>query len=348
MTQKPFAAQADADEPLRLPRFSDLLDAADSEQLPLTLLFGNGLSQRAKLPFAARPMNARALQHSLGQRARALLQGIPALMPEDALRYLRGYPLADTSGRAETSEYRLLRQAYVRAVVHTHPERPSRDTLATAIRVGLFFRSFHSVFTTNYDLLTDWAIKDSQLRRHFTDRFADYATGRSNVEQVLLYSRRGGEERIPVLYLHGALHLLRDDNVTTQLVPNLPGPSLREQIAQRLINGLEPNVVLEGSTRRKMRRIQQNAYLSAVLQEFTVISGVLVTYGWGFNLQDQHLVDAIFRNASLSSVWISLYGDLGGDENRAMRARIAYRRSKAAERGNVPQIIFYDADSVPF
>ena len=348
VTRKPFADQADADTPLRLAQFHNLLDTVDLEQPPLALLFGNGLSQRANLPFAARPMNERALQHSLGQRARALLQGVPVLMPEDALRYLRGYPLADTSGRAETSEYRLLRQAYVRAVVYTHPERPSRDTLAAAIRIGLFFRSFRSVFTTNYDLLTDWAIKNPRLRRRFTDRFAGYATDLPNAEQVLLYNRHHGEERIPVLYLHGALHLLRDDNVTTQLVPSLPTPSLREQIAQRLINGLEPNVVLEGSAKRKMRRIQRNVYLAAVLQEFAAISGVLVTYGWGFNLQDQHLVDAIFRNASLSSVWISLYGNPDSEENRAMRARIAYRRSKAAERGSVPQIIFYDADSVPF
>ena len=335
-------------EPSQLPQLADAFEAAEREQSALTLLFGNGLSQRAQLPFGAQSINERSLRHSLGPRAHTLLRAIPDLMPEDTLRYLRGYPLADISGRAETSEYRLLRQAYVRAVVNVHPQHPSRETSAMISRIGRFFQSFHAVFTTNYDLLTHWTIEDRRLRRHFTDRFAAYAVDPLDTEQVRLYNRRHGEGRTPVLYLHGALHLLRHDNVTTQLSQHLAGASLRDQIERRLVNGIEPDIVLEGSARRKLRTIQASAYLSDVSREFTEISGLLVTYGWGFNLQDQHLVDAILRNQSLSSVWISLYGDPDSDENRAMRARIAHRRSSAAKRGRVPEIVFYSADSAPF
>ena len=348
MSREPFADQTPADKPARLPHLADAFEAAEREQSALTLLFGNGLSQRAKLPFGAQSINERARRRSLGPRARTLLHAIPDLMPEDALRYIRGYPLADISGRAETSEYRLLRQAYVRAVVNVHPSHPSRETSAAASRIGRFFQSFHAVFTTNYDLLTHWTIGDRPLRRHFTDRFAGYAVDPLDAEQVRLYNRRHGEGRIPVLYLHGALHLLRDDNVTTQLSHYPPEPSLRDQIERRLVNGFEPGIVLEGSARRKVRTIQANAYLSDVSREFAAISGVLATYGWGFNLQDQHLVDAILRNQSLSSVWISLYGDPDSDENRAMRARIAHRKSSAAEHGRVPETVFYSADSAPF
>ena len=335
-------------EPPPLSQLADAFESAQREQSALTLLFGNGLSRRAQLPFGARSINERGLRHSLGPRARSLLHAIPDLMPEDALRYLRGYPLADISGRAETSEYRLLRQAYVRAVVNVHPRHPSRETPAMINRIGQFFQSFRAVFTTNYDLLTHWTIGNRQLRRHFTDRFAEYAVDPLDAEPVRLYNRRHGEGRIPVLYLHGALHLLRDDNVTTQLSHRLPGASLRDQIERRLVNGFEPDIVLEGSARRKMRTIQASAYLSDISREFAAVSGVLVTYGWGFNLQDQHLVDAILRNQSLSSVWISLYGDPDSDENRAMRARVAYRKSSAAEHGRVPETVFYSADSASF
>ena len=115
-------------------------------------------------------------------------------------------------------------------------------------------------------------------------------------------------------------------------------------------DGFEPMIVLEGGASRKINKIMRNTYLRDVFQRFSNISGVLVTYGWGFNLQDRHLVDIILRNQNLTEIWISVYEDVDSEENREMRARIDRRRAKAEQLGlaTPAKIIYYDADSVPF
>lgn len=332
-----------------LERFSTLAERMDRTGDPQTLLVGNGFSQRAGLSFSSTRISASALEYALGRRAQELLRAVPHLMPEDALRYLRGYPLTHIPTQSETSEYRLLRQAYVRAVVDVHPSNPGvlrPDALAAAADL---FRKFAAVYTTNYDRLAYWAIVQPDVRSFFTDRFAAYAIfSDDNSAPSLFYHREHYPERIPLLYLHGALHLYRWHDTTTKLRRSAELGSLGQQVRNRLAIGLEPEIILDGSAKRKLRGIEQSSYLRDVLQLFRQTTGTLVTYGWAFHLQDQHLVDAILQNQNLAELWIGVYGDFESIDNQEMRARIGRRLAAAAERGNVPQIIFYDADSVPF
>ena len=332
-----------------LEQFGTVADRMERTGNPQTLLVGNGFSQRAGLSFSPTGINASALGYTLGRRAEELLRAMPHLMPEDALRYLRGYPLTHIPTQSETSEYWFLRQAYVRAVVDVHPPnsewlRPGALTTAAEL-----FRKFAAIYTTNYDRLAYWAIVQPDVRSFFTDRFAAYAiSSDDNSAPSLFYHREHYPGRIPLLYLHGALHLYRWRDTTTKLRRSAVLGSLGQQVRNRLANGLEPEIILDGSAKRKLRSIEQSAYLRDVLESFRQLTGTLVTYGWAFHLQDQHLVDAILQNQNLAELWISVYGDFEHTDNQEMRARIGRRLAAAAERATPAQIIFYDADSVPF
>lgn len=332
-----------------LEQFDTLVDRMDRTGDPRTLLVGNGFSQRAGLSLSSTSINASALEYDLGRRARELLRAIPHLMPEDALRYLRGYPLTHIPAQSETSEYRILRHAYVRAVVDAHPPHPELLRPGILAATADLFRRFAAVYTTNYDRLAYWAIVQPDVRSFFTDRFAAYAIfSDDNSAPSLFYHREHYPERIPILHLHGALHLYRWHDTTTKLRRSAELGSLSQQVRNRLADGLEPEIVLDGSAKRKLHAIEQSSYLRDVLESFRQITGTLVIYGWGFNLQDQHLVDAILQNQNLTELWISVYGDFGHTENQEMRARIGRRLAAAAEQATPAQIIFYDADSVPF
>ena len=109
-------------------------------------------------------------------------------------------------------------------------------------------------------------------------------------------------------------------------------------------------IVVEGSASLKLRRIESSPYLYHAYDAFRCITGILVTYGWGFNLQDQHLVDVILRNPKLTEIWISIHGKPDDKKNQEMKARIGRRLAEADRLGisTLARIIYYDADSVPF
>lgn len=331
--------------------FGHLIERSGATPSDLTLLTGNGFSNRLGLSFSSSAINAAARRYPLGRRATQLLEKVPQLMPEDALRYLRGYPLTHIASRSVTSEYRVLRYALLRAIVDVHPDTPhmlASGKLASSVE---FFQKFSAVYTTNYDRLTYWATAQYPIRRFFTDRFAEYDTSDEDVDAPThFYHRAHYSKRIPILYLHGALHFYRWQDTTTKLQRSAELGSLGQQIRERLTTGLEPEIILEGSAKRKLKQIRQSAYLSDIYDSFQELNGMLVAYGWGFNLQDQHLVDAILRNQNLTEIWISVYGDITSPENREMQARINRRRDKAEQIGFATQaeIMFYDADSVSF
>ena len=333
--------------------FEHLIRCSSTTPSKHTLLIGNGFSNRLGLSFSPADINAAAMRYRLGHRAADLLKKIPSLMPEDALRYLRGYPLTyiESESRSKTSEYRALRSALLRAVVDVHPDKPQKslsDDLESCVE---FFRKFSAIYTTNYDRLVYWATVQWSVRQFFTDRFAEYAIADENVDAPThFYHRTHYRLRIPILYLHGALHFYHWEHTTTKLQRSAELGSLGQQIRERLAVGLEPEIVLDGSAKRKLNRINQSLYLKDIYNSFQEINGILVIYGWGFNLQDRHLVDAILRNQNLTEIWISVYQGVDSEANREMRARIERRRTKAEQLGlaTPAKIIFYDAESVPF
>ena len=331
-----------------LPPITDLISDADRNDEPRTLLFGNGLSLRAGLPFTSSEINRSAVALEVGPRARDLLHALPDLMPEDALRYLRGYPL--THEASETSEYSLLRNAVARAIAEVHPRNQSRLIDGMLSSIADFFIQFDTLFTTNYDLLAYWVMMTEPARAAITDLFAPYEIHDPDSRWILQYASGHFPSRVPLRYLHGALHLAQKEQIVEKLSRAPSGVSLIHQINQRVRIGELPLIVVEGSALRKLRRIESSHYLYHAYDAIRCITGILITYGWGFNLQDQHLVDAIFRNPKLTEIWIGLHGEPDNESNQEMKARIGRRLAEADRLGiSTPaRIIYYDADSVPF
>lgn len=334
--------------PIVLPPITDLNSGVARDDGRRTVLFGNGLSLRAGLPFTSPEINQRAVALEVGPRARDLLQALPALMPEDALRYLRGYPL--THEASETSEYSLLRNAVARTIAEVHPRNQSRLTDDMLSSIAHFFSQFDALFTTNYDLLAYWVMMIEPARSTITDLFAPYEVHDPDSRWILQYAPSHFSSRAPLRYLHGALHLAQKERIVEKLSRAPSRVPLIHQINQRVRIGELPLIVVEGSAPLKLRRIESSPYLYHAYDAFRGITGILVTYGWGFNLQDQHLVDVILRNPKLTEIWIGLRDEPDNESNQEMKARIGRRLAEADRLGiaTPARIIYYDADSVQF
>lgn len=179
--------------------------------------------------------------------------------------------------------YRHIREALIAAVQAVHV--PYGTIVPTTLeRIAAYLAKQRYVFSTNYDLLTYWAIMRTPTR--FADFFLngefDRAVGR-------LYPRR-----TRVLYPHGALHLYRTLRSGPRKNQHRDGANLLARFG-RPIGGEDtfPIVVSEGDARQKRMAIEESPYLSFAYEELAAFDDPLVIFGSHLGEPDQHLVEAI-------------------------------------------------------
>src|SRR5690606_10460737 len=110
-------------------------------------------------------------------------------------------------------------------------------------------RCYHSVYSTNYDLLAYWAVMHAP--EHFDDRFGELATFDPHAPAA---------KATRMLYLHGGMHLVKNlDGSVRKLLSS--GSTLLGSFA---INALDdvPLFICEGSSEEKLKIIRSSDYLS--------------------------------------------------------------------------------------
>lgn len=301
------------------------------------LLVGNGLSTHVWPRFAYRSLLGEIRDDGLTPADAALFATHGGTNFERVLADLRvairvGKAL-DVDVEPMRERYRSVQRALGRAVRKVHL---GRDAVPAASLRGIreVLERQQWVFTTSYDLLIYWAIGLGGSYAPFVDLL--WADGRCAFDPR---STDVGANRIPVYYLHGALHLrVGGDGTTVKLTWD--ARTLLDQFGEPVRGDPDarPLLVTEGSSHDKLLAIEQNAYLAHALDRLRRCQLPLVVFGSGLRAEDDHLLDALNENPD-RPVAVSMLPGRHRDVTR-MQADI-YGRLHAEP------LIFFDATTHP-
>ena len=159
---------------------------------------------------------------------------------------------------------------------------------------------YATVYCSNYDLLAPWAVM--QAPKQFNDLFN--ASG--STFEVSAGAAKGKTTRM--LYLHGALHLVRNQEGKARKITASEPTLLSNFAINHSISALDdvPLFVSETSSDDKRKSIRQSDYLSFCHEQLMAHKDALCIFGHSLSEQDQHLIDAL-RLAPLKTLCIAIY-----------------------------------------
>jgi hypothetical protein len=229
--------------------------------------------------------------------------------------------------------YRRVQMALGHAVrqVHCHRTQVSNATLST-IREQLL--KYEWIFTTSYDLIVYWAMGYGERFAPFIDHFRYGGKLAFDPARAEVYVGR-----VPVYFLHGALHLaVGGDGVTFKIRRNLL--TLLEQFGDPIPGDLQarPLLVTEGSAREKLRAIEGNDYLAHSLGRLRERERPVLVFGSSLGDQDRHLVDALNVNPN-RAVAVSM--------RPGPKRELRSRQAELYGRLDADPLLFFDATTHP-
>ncbi|WJM96553.1 DUF4917 family protein [Pseudomonas defluvii] len=298
------------------------------------LLLGNGASRMVWRPFAYFSLFelAQRVRHKpLGLTDQALFKSMSTEVFEPVLTALnttvRVNAALAISSSAPLNRYYAIKEALIHAVrsVHIPWKLLPASTLHT---LNQELRNYRSIYSSNYDLLTHWAV--SYAPEGFQVLFD---------EEGVFDVRRSRGEGHRLLYLHGGLHLLKQQDSSTRQ------RSARESA---LLDGFAVNTpgdvplfINESSSDDKLRAIRTSDYLSWCHGELASHEGGLCIFGHRLDSSDRHLVEAI-KQANPGHLAIAVHPL----SEAAIIGQKQHYAALFAERPDI-ELCFFDASSHP-
>ena len=231
------------------------------------------------------------------------------------------------SSAAPRNRYYAIKEALINTVhaVHIPWRLVVPSTLAT---INQELGRYRTVFTTNYDLLNYWAI---QLQPEaITDLF-------QGAEPSFDLSATATDQT-RLLYLHGGLHLVRNQDGTARKLMSTEGTLLGSFAINNTIKTLDdvPLFVNEGPAQDKLKTIRSSDYLSYCYDQLLAYGDGLCVFGHALGEQDSHIVHAL-RQAQPKVLAISIY-----PRSKAFIQHQKRHYTKVFE-GTASELRFYDS-----
>jgi hypothetical protein len=196
-----------------------------------------------------------------------------------------------------------IRNALIKAIVLAHAASPSAvlpDQLRTCQQ---FLAQYGAVFTLNYDLLPYWVTMNDDPDSKLQDGFS-----RNSEDGDLVFTGRFWKNR-RIYHLHGGLHFYRrDGRLYKQNWTDNP-KSLVHAAQEAIGRGEYPLFVAEGEGASKLQMIGEDGYLSYCRLMLMQARTSLVTFGFAFGTNDQHVVESIAQNPDIRHVYIGVFGE---------------------------------------
>lgn len=201
------------------------------------------------------------------------------------------------SSAAPRNRYYAIKEALINTVHAVHiPWRLIQESTLATINAEL--ASYRSVFTTNYDLLNHWAIQ------HAAGTISDLFEGAEPSFDLSATAT----DKTRLLYLHGGLHLVRNQDGTARRLMSTEGTLLGNFAINNTIKTLDdvPLFVNEGPSADKLKTIRSSDYLSFCYEQLLGHGEGLCIFGHALGEQDSHIAHAL-RRAQPKVVAISIY-----------------------------------------
>lgn len=217
-----------------------------------------------------------------------------------------------------------LRTSLLEAVKALHPEHvfeiPEEQSQACSHFLKIFLDTGGNIYSTNYDLLLYWVLMRNNIVKHVDgcgrelENPEEFLPPEEQVWSELLWGKHRDKQN--VFYLHGALPFF-DNGVAVVKEEYDTYNYLLQKISARMEKGEYPIFVTAGDGNQKLRHIMHNQYLTYCYESLCALEGSLVTFGFNFGPNDEHIIDAINKAAKhgrkvsdkLWSLYIGVYSD---------------------------------------
>jgi hypothetical protein len=264
------------------------------------LLIGNGASRAMWQAFAYDSLFELAQttrNRPLGLSELAVFKALETSNFEQVLSALKSTIRVNAaltiSSSSPRNRYFAVKEALIHAIrsVHIPWMRVQAESLAL---INAELSRYRTLYSTNYDLLTYWAIM--QAPEPFDDLFrTDDST--FNLGDT---DTRGTR----VLYLHGGLHLVKNLDGSTRKLTSSESTLLGSFAINTL--GDVPLFVSEGNAQDKLKAIRHSDYLSYCYGQLAGHQDALCIFGHNLGEQDRHIVQALL-DARIKTLAISIY-----------------------------------------
>lgn len=314
------------------------------------ILLGNGFScavwDKFNYPSLYQKACAEDMNHPLSLKDRALFKSMDTKNFEQVLSALATTKIVNSMLELDYSiieeRYKSIQLALSEAVEKVHiPWKllENKDVLPN-IRKELL--NYEFVYTTNYDLLTYWAVNLDKNNMH---EFKDYFFNSSNIFDIT--NTNVSTEPTKVLYLHGGLHLYAKLSGGTIKRKNQDRKNILELFDSQLNENQEtvPLIVAEGKGEDKLDSIKSSDYLSFAYGQLAKHQGSLVIFGHGLGESDKHILNAIYNPENynrIDRIAVSIRGKNSPEDIRCRKAELQKKLPKWKE-----ELIFFDAQTHP-
>lgn len=174
-----------------------------------------------------------------------------------------------------------LKNQFIATIQSNHIQSIDNDAKESALD---FIRTYHCIFTLNYDLLLYWVISHNGLYP-FADGFGRDSNG------LLIFNHN----KPSFYFLHGALHLFYNKGYIEKL--EYMYYTILDVIHSKINNNHYPLCVTAGTADEKLEMIKNNYYLSHCFDALRHCSNHnLVVLGTYLKDSDRHIRDAILQS----------------------------------------------------
>lgn len=205
-----------------------------------------------------------------------------------------------------------VREGLINSINKIHP-KPIDVNQNKLKWIGLQFKNYNQIFTTNYDLFLYYIILE-------TKKFGDHLFN-STSSKYNYFGEPDKMNKHHIYYLHGALFLF-EKGLTTYKIKRPSGGWLLNGITDEIASNKYPLFISEGHSDNKLKAIQSNSYLSFCLRQLETNSDkTLVIYGQSLSDQDSHIVKIIDKHYEKVAISIRVddyetMGELKAEKNR--------------------------------
>ncbi|NWD68065.1 DUF4917 family protein [Pseudomonas gingeri] len=264
------------------------------------LLIGNGASRAMWQGFAYDSLFEKAQttrNRPLGLSELAVFKALETSNFEQVLSALKSTIRVNAaltiSSSSPRNRYFAVKEALIHAIrsVHIPWNRVQAESLA---QINAELSLYHTLYSTNYDLLTYWAIMRAP------ERFDDLFHTDDSTFDLGDTDARGTR----VLYLHGGLHLVKNLDGSTRKLTSSESTLLGSFAINTL--GDVPLFVSEGNAQDKLKAIRHSDYLSYCYGQLAEHQDALCIFGHNLGAQDRHIVQALL-DARIKTLAISIY-----------------------------------------
>lgn len=238
-----------------------------------------------------------------------------------------------------STTYDLIKNTLINTIQKVHPDYVlAEDKLQP---MAAFMGRFPTVFSLNYDLLIYWAIMAANSAAG-GNLFKDCFEGDGRFNSDYDYLRRPHPPLASstlVFYPHGNLALASDMWGAETKITNSASGLLDAITAAWNMGENTPLFVSEGDSPKKLRSIERSSYLNKVYSELSRPKSSALVYGWGFGVQDSHILTALAR-AGISRFGVSVYTGDSDPANFCYEVSRSIHNTKGLETAHID---FFDS-----